>query len=554
MFAAVSFVFFTALVAVVTWCLVRKSDVTHGDGYFLGSRSLPWFVVAGSMMLTNISTEQLVGLNGGAYLSGVNVMGWEVIAAVALVVLALVLLPIYMRYGIVTVPQLLESRYSPAIRSLYALVVMAGLLLTFLPFVLYTGSLSLVSLFRFDEVMGLDTRTAVLLGAVALAVVGGCYAVFGGLKAVAVSDTINGVGLIVGGATVTVLGMLYLGDGSILESLRVMREGASGDVPGASGGGDRLNAISGPESSVPFSTLFTGMLLINVSYWCLNQNIIQRTFGARSLADGQKGVLFAGLLKILGVFILVLPGILAYHIFKGELSHGDLAYPKLVELVLPVWMTGFFGAVLFGAILSSFNSALHSLATLFSVDIYKPLIRKAATDTETVVAGKVLAIGLIVVSIAVVPLLHETTGGIFDLMKRLGGFLFAGSFSTVVIGLMFKRTTPVAPFVGFPLGAVVFGWFAWYRGGVLWKGGDWVLQWHWLHVHAANAALVFVVMMAIRWLIPPPEVTSEGAAREAARITADVDMTPWRWAKPAGIALLLIVVSMYVIFSPLVLG
>jgi len=407
--------------------------------------------------------------------------------------------------------------------------VMLTLLLAFMPFVLYTGALSLVGLFRVEEMLNLEYNTAVMALAIGLGVVGGCYAVFGGLKAVAVSDSINGVGLIFGGALVTILGLVHLGEGSIADAFHIMR-------------------TQHPEKlkAVPFSTLFTGMLLINISYWCLNQNIIQRTFGAKSLAEGQKGVLFAAVLKLLGVFILVVPGIIAFHIFKGELPHGDMAYPRLVELVLPVWMTGFFGAVLFGAILSSFNSALHSIATLFSLDIYKSMIRKTASETEIVIAGKSLGIALIVASIAIVPLLHDTPGGIFDLMKRLGGFLFAGTFSTVVIGLLFKRTTPIAPFVGFPLGALVFGWFVWQRGGVLWSSGDTVVQWHWLHIHAANGLLVFLVMLAIRALIP-----AGPHKREPDVIKANIDMTPWGKAPLAGAAIVLLVAVMYIILSPL---
>lgn len=522
--------------AVITWFKVRREDLAHSDGYFLGGRSLPWFVVAGSMVLTNISTEQLVGLNGGAYLSGMNVMGWEVLAAVALVLLALVLLPVYMRGGITTLPQLIESRYGRSVRVLLALVLVTGLLITILPFVLYTGALSMVGLFNVEAMLGVDRHTAVLVLAVALGVIGGAYAVFGGLKAVAVSDTINGVGLVFGGLLVTWLGLLHLGDGSVAAAVHTLRTVHP----------EKLNAVTGPESSVPFSTLFTGMLMINISYWCLNQNIIQRAFGARSLADGQKGVLLAGLMKVCGVLILVVPGVIAYHIFDGSLAHGDLAYPRLVELVLPTWMRGFFGAVLFGAILSSFNSTLHSLSTLFSLDVYKTMIRKQASETETVWVGKVFGLLLIVVAIAIVPMLQDTQAGIFDLMKRVGGFFFAGSLGTILLGLIYKRSTPIAPFVGFVLGAFNFGYFVWVRDGVLYSAGDVVVKLHWLHIHALNGAVVFGVMWAIRTWIP-----TRAPAREAEVIKTTVDLTPWRGVRFAGFGLLALVVLVYVVFSPL---
>lgn len=533
--AILSFLFCVAGVALLTWRLVRKEDMQHSEGYFLGGRSLPWFVVAGSMMMTNISTEQLVGLNGGAYLTGMNVMGWEVTAAIALVLLALVLLPIYLRNGLTTLPQLLASRYDTNVRSLFSMTVILHLLFCNMPFVMYTGALSLVGLFGIPEMFSLGQNQAVLYTAIALGFAGGAYAVLGGLKAVAVADTINGVGLVIGGVAVTLLGLLYLGHGSLPEALHVIRIHHP----------EKLDAVSAPHASVPFGTLFTGMFLINVFFWCLNQNIIQRTFGSKNLAEGQKGVMAAGLLKILGVFILVVPGIVSFHIFDGKLPHSDFAYPRLVQLVLPVWMTGFFGAVLFGAIMSSFSSTLHSLATLFSVDIYKNMIRSRASDAETVLAGKILSLLLTAACIAIVPFLFNSQGGVFELMKKVAGFTFAGSTCIVIMGLLYSRTTPVAAYVGFPLGAAFFAYFGWIRDGLLFGSGEGAFRIHWLHLQAINVVVVFLVMLVIRRLIPATE--SSGTAEV---IKVNVDMTPWKAAPWAGGALILLVIAAYLLFSP----
>lgn len=535
MSAIFSFLFFIGLVAFVTWLMVRKEDLQHSEGYFLGGRSLSWFMVAGSMMMTNISTEQLVGLNGGAYLTGMNVMGWEVTAAVALVLLALVLLPIYLRNGLTTLPQLLTSRYSPNVRSVFSMIIILSLLVCIMPFVLYTGALSIVGLFRIPELFSIEPNRAIFYTAIALGVAGAAYAVFGGLKAVAVADTINGVGLVVGGVSVTVLGLLHLGDGSLLKALHIIQSHQP----------EMLDAVTAPRAAVPFDTLFTGMVLINVSYWCLNQNIIQRAFGSRNLAEGQKGVLAAGLLKVLGIFILVVPGVVAFHVFEGNLPHSDFAYPRLVELVLPVWMTGFFGAVLFGAVMSSFCSTLHSLATLFSVDIYKRMIRSHASDAETVISGKVLSVLLTVGCIGIVPFLFDSQGGVFELMKKVGNFTFVGTTCTVVVGLLFARTTPIAAYVGLFLGAAFFTYFVWFRNGLLYSGPGGDVRLHWLHIQAINSVVVFAVMLLIRHFIPAGE-----SSEVEDKITVDIDMTPWKLAPLAGAGLVLLVIATYVLFSP----
>jgi SSS family solute:Na+ symporter len=354
---------------------------------------------------------------------------------------------------------------------------------------------------------------------------------------VAISDTINGLGLLIGGTLVTVLAFLKLGEGSFSRACRILTEQRP----------DLLNAIGGEKSAVPFSSLFTALLLISVSYWGLNQFIIQRTFGARSLAEGQKGVLFAGLLKILGVGIVVFPGILAYHLFNGGLPHGDLAYPRLVKDVLPSPLMGFFSAVLFGAIITTFDSALHSLSTVLSVDIYKPLLRRQASDSEVVWAGKIVGIILIAFSVGIVPLISGSSEGVFNLMKRIGGYTAGPTTAITLMAFLHRRNPPWSAYIALPVGMIFYGLFTDVRGGLLcrWNGAD--VRLHWLHWYALSFFVVFALMLLVRWICPPATET-EGVARPP---PPGVDLRPWRYARPAALGLLAAVVLVYWFFSPL---
>ncbi len=366
MFAAVTFLLFTGLVGFVSWLLTRRDDHVSSTGYFLAGRSLTWIVIAGSLLLTNLSTEQLVGLNGGGYSHGMQVAAWEIFAAVAMIVMAAVFLPRYLKGGVATVSQYLKNRYDSTVGIIISVLLLLSLLTNLLPFVLYSGALFMQKVFRISEAFGTSETAALWLTTIALGVVGSIYAIFGGLKAVAVSDTLNGVGLLIGGLAIPLLGAHALGHGSIAAGFSQLAQEAP----------HLLNPIGKAGDNIPFSTLFSGMILLHVYYWCTNQAIVQRTFGARSLAQGQKGLLFAAAVKLLGPLYLVLPGIIAFHLFDGSLDNADNAYGALVQAVLPPWMLGFFAAVIFGAILSSFNSGLNSATTLFSVEIGRASCRE----------------------------------------------------------------------------------------------------------------------------------------------------------------------------------
>ncbi len=512
-----SFFAFTGLVALGTWLITRKKEHGTLDGYFLAGRSLTFPFIAGSLLLTNLSTEQMVGLNGSAYAEGFAVMAWEVIAVVALVLMALFFLPRFLRSGVTTVPQYLSMRFDRTTGAITNMIFLLAYTFGLLPIILYTGATGLNGIFNMPELTGIDNPTVILWMMVwFVGIVGSIYALFGGLRSVAVSDTLNGIGLLLGGFMIVYFALDKVGAGNgIFAGLATVHRA----LP------EKFNSIGPSSSSVPFGTLFTGVFIINVFYWCTNQQIIQRTFAASSLAEGQKGVLLTGLLKLLGPLYLVLPGVIAYYLFSKDGIKGDHAYGILVRTVLPAPLTGFFAAVMVGAILSSFNSVLNSACTLFSLGLYKEFFRKDATEEQVIRSGKTFGWIVAFASMLVAPLLAGTTS-IFTYLQYMNSLYFIPIFAVVVVGMLTKRVPPFAANI------VLIG------GCVLMFIGL-VLPFNQFHYAGGVFALLVVFMLTTGRFSPlaEPRTIEEAHA---------IDMTPWKYLWWAGGGLLAAVASIYI--------
>ncbi|WP_417738011.1 solute:sodium symporter family transporter [Rosistilla oblonga] len=535
MVTILSFLFFTGLVGLITWWITHRDDHASSSGYFLGGRTLTFPLIAGSLLLTNLSTEQMVGLNGAAFNDGLCVMVWEVVCVVALVFMAWFFLPRFLKSGVATVPQYLEIRFdhqTQVITNLIFLVAYVGILL---PIILYSGATGMIGILDVPSMLGdLPERVGMSTDSFALwlivwavGIIGSIYALFGGLRTVAVSDTINGIGLLIGGFMITGYALSQIGDGDgIAKGAELLMDQQR----------ERFNSVGGPESSVPFSTIFSGIFLLNLFYWTTNQQIIQRTFGASSLAEGQKGVLLTGALKLLGPLYLVIPGMIAYHIFSGEDIKADQAYGMLVNRVLPAHLTGFFAAAMIGAILSSFNSALNSSCTLFSLGLYKSVLRKDATEAQVVRSGKIFGWIVAVIAMAIAPLLAQTDS-IFGFLQKMNGMYFIPIFAVVLVGMLSRRVpasaAKIALLAGF--GIIAIGYFVEPFDKI-------VASMHEFHFLGCVFAWLVILMLVIGEIWP----------RETEFVQEDVgavDMTPWRFAVPAGLVLIAIVLLIYQRFA-----
>jgi SSS family solute:Na+ symporter len=523
-----TFLLVTGLVGVLTYVLTRNDDHATSTGYFLAGRTLSGGYIAGSLLLTNLSTEQLVGLNGAAFTDGLAVMAWEVLAALALVILALVFLPIYLRSGIATIPQFLEERFdgrTRAITSFLFILAYAGILL---PIVLYTGATALMGILDLQTITGIESETTLLWISVwFIGLVGGIYAIFGGLRTVAVSDTLNGFGLLVGGLLIAILGLNAVSDAGILHALGELQTAHP----------EKFNSVGAADSSVPFSTLFTGVLLLNLFYWTTNQQIIQRTFGARSLAEGQKGVLLAGFFKVIAPVILVLPGLIAFHLYTGDGLRPDHAYGTLVRNVLPDQLAGFFAAVMTGAILSSFNSGLNSTATLFSLGVYQHLIKRDSVDeTKVIRNGKWVGALAALFAMCAAPLLANQAS-IFDYLQTMNGLYFIPIFSVVLGGMLFRRLG-----AGAANAALVAGCTLLVLGYFVAPFSEWAKQVHNYHFLGIVFAALMLFQFSMSRVAPRPDPWVQQSS-------GDVDLTPWRWARPIALGISLCVLVIYVLFA-----
>ncbi|MDB9778262.1 solute:sodium symporter family transporter [Polaribacter sp.] len=545
----ISFLGFTILVALISYLATRKTVENTSDGYFLGGRSLTAGVIAGSLLLTNLSTEQIVGLNGSAYSSGLSVMVWETLAAIAMVVTAIYLLPKYLKSGLTTVPGFLEKRFDVATKTLTSILFLTGYVVVLLPVILYSGSLAISGMFDIPTLLGVSHTQSIWICVWGIGIIGSIYAVFGGLKAVVVSDSINAVGLLIGGLLIPLFGLLLIGDGNLSEGLNIL----------VTENPEKFNSIGNKTDPVPFHTIFTGMMLVQLFYWGTNQQIIQRALGAKDLKEGQKGLLLASFIKILGPIIVVLPGLIAYHIFKGSLETADSAYPMLVKKVLPQEWVGFFAAVLFGAILSSFNSVLNSSVTLFGIDIYKQHINKEANEKTVVKYGKTFGVVLAIAAMCIAPLIANA-GSLFDYLQEINGIYSIPILTVIVVGFTTKKVPAIAAKIGLLSGCILYILSQFFlqpyfintalddakSNGII-EASELALVKAQAYPHFLDVmAILFVLNILIMLIIGKVKPRKTAYTQE---YTKQVDISPWKYVNQTSIIVCVIVIGVYLYFS-----
>lgn len=519
-----SCIFFMGLVA---WYSYQKTkgEVDSKDGYFLAGRGLTGTFIAGSLLLTNLSAEQLIGLNGSAYMFNLSAMAWEVTAGIATIIMALVFLPRYLGGAFTTLPEFLKSRFDDSVRRMTVILFMVGYGLVTIPSVLYAGSVAVLRLFDIPELLNVSYELGLIITIVAVGSIGSLYAIFGGLKAVAVSDTLNGVGLLIIGILVPVLGFSMLGGGDVMAGINTVVTTHT----------EKLNAIGAPDDPVPFGTIFTGMIFANLFYWCTNQYVIQRTLGAKNLAEGQKGVLLSGYFKLLVPFLMMLPGIIAFHLYAGaSLESFDLAYPKLVKDVLPVYMSGFFLAVLLGTVFSSFNSLLNSAATLFCLDIYAPFKKDKVSDAELIKVAKIASVVIALFSFVVAPLLMFAPEGLWQIIRIFTGFYNIPVITIVMVGFFTAHVPALAAKV-----VIIFHIIAY---ALLKFVID--IDINFIHIYAILFFVETGIMLAIGAAIPRQDKTIY-------KKSSTVDLVPWKYALPVAINLAAMIIMLYILFSPI---
>lgn len=451
-------VFVAFMVIVVAVSLYAGRREKNSEDYFLAGRSLGWGLIGFSLIASNISTEHFVGMAGQAFgRVGLAIASYEWMSAIVLVFVAWWLLPRFLKAGIYTMPEYLEYRYDSGARTTMAIFMMAAYVIVFLATVLFSGAVALNAVFdisgMFEGRLGMAPADAEfwanVTGIWLIGIIAGCYTIYGGLKAVVWSDLLQGGGLLIGGGIVAFLALRLLGDGSVIAGWSNFQQANA----------DKLHVVlPWNDPAVPWLAVFVGGLWIpNIFYWGLNQFITQRTLGAKSLSEGQKGIFFAACLKLLIPFIIVMPGIMAFQLYGDAIANGDKAYPYMISQILPPALRGVMFAALCGAVMSSFNSGINSASTIFTIDIYKKFFNTKATPQKEVRVGRIATGVIVLIACFWAPVISGFEG-VFNYIQEIWGFISPGIVAAFLVGLVFNRAPAIAAkgamWMGVPLYAI----------------------------------------------------------------------------------------------------
>ncbi|OIQ38428.1 MAG: Na+/glucose cotransporter [Bacteroidetes bacterium MedPE-SWsnd-G1] len=428
---AVLGIYFLALIAVAVWVILQKNKNT--EDYFLAGRNVGWFVIGASIFASNIGSEHVVGLAGTGAESGMPMAHYELHAWIVLL-LGWLFLPFYIRSGAFTMPEFLEKRFDARSRWFLSVFSLVGYVITKVSVTIYAGGIVV------SQLLGIDFWT----GAIGIVLFTGLYTIIGGMKAVIYTETLQTVILIVGSLIITYLGMQEVG------------------------GWEELRATVGPEHfnmwrpmsdpDFPWTGLLFGGTVVGIWYWCTDQYIVQRTLAANNIKIGRRGAIFGAYLKILPIFIFLIPGIIAYALAqKGVLTYekADEVFPVLVTTLLPVGLKGLVAGGLMAALMSSLASVFNSCSTIFTIDIYKKL-KPEMPEKKLLKIGRIATTIVVVLGIIWIPIMEKIGGGtLYKYLQSVQSYIAPPITAVFVLGILWKRVTAKAAIVTLMSGLIV---------------------------------------------------------------------------------------------------
>lgn len=428
---------FVAFFAVVIGVSLFKSRKEAGsEDYFLAGRGLTWWLIGVSIVAANISTEQFVGMAGqGASSVGLAVSNWQLYGSFGIVIIAFTLLPRFLKAGIYTMPEYLEYRYNSTVRGIMALMTVVIYVAVLLTAVLYSGGITLRTIFDLKMQYGVW-----LIGLIAAA-----YTVWGGLKAVAWADLFQGGGLIIGGLVIFFLGLHACGGWDKFAEINE----------------DKLHMVLPPDhEGLPWTGVLSGMWIVLIYYCGLNQFIVQRNLAAKTLRDGQLGVIFAGALWLLVPFAIVMPGIMSFQLYGNQMAKPDEAFPLLIRNLVPGGLRGFMFAAIAGAVISSLGSMLNSASTIFTMDVYRRMFYPSASQKQIVLLGRTMTLVFVIIGCLLAPMLDNPKfGGVFQYIQQFQGYIWPGVVAAFLFGMMVPTAPPAAGIVALIAGPILYGVF-----------------------------------------------------------------------------------------------
>jgi SSS family solute:Na+ symporter len=514
----ICFLLFLGLVVIIGIINTRNMRLNTTAAYFMGNRSLGFWMVGGSLYLTNISSNLFIGENEFVYTTNMSVMAWGMSSILAMLIVAEFFLPVYLKMGAVTTADFLGHRFGPGLKKIVSLLFLAGYIISLIPTILYGSAVALNGIFHIDETLGVSYFSAISLLAVIIGIFGCTYTVWGGLKAITVSDLVQGAGLLTGSMLLLYFSFRYLGDGSILNGLQKLLGSKK----------EHLNAIGGAHDPIPFSTLFTGMFLMNLYYWGMEQYIMQQALAAKSLSQGQKGITLAAAGKLISPLFLNIPGLIAVHLYP-QMTNTANVFPRLVGDVLPPVVAGFMAAIVFGAAISTFNAGLNSSGTLFIMNLWR---KKEASDKQLVRTGRIFQVTITVLAMCGAPFISRFEGGFYHYIQKMSSFFSLPVFTVMIIGFMTKRVSEAAAKTGLLFFIVMYALSQFVFDVPL----------HYLHVVAVLFVLTVVLMLALgKWKPMAVPYTSPDRAI--------VDLRPWRHRHWFFGLLLVLMAGAFLLFS-----
>jgi SSS family solute:Na+ symporter len=474
--------FFLGLIAIIWWVLKQK-DETSTD-YFLAGRDAGWIAVGASIFASNIGSEHLVGLAGAGAESGMAMAHWEMHAWLILM-LGWVFVPFYDRSRVFTMPEFLERRYCSGARSFLSVISLVSYVLTKVAVTVYAGGIVFKTVLGIDEWMGIDFFW---IGALSLVVVTGLYTIFGGMKSVLYTSILQAPVLILGSLVILIVGLSQLGGWGELERIC----------------GDQMRLIRpASDPTFPWTGVLFGSAIIGFWYWCTDQYIVQRTLSARNQKEARRGTIFAGYMKLLPVFIFMVPGMIAFAMNqKGliNLESADQAFPLLVSTLLPVGMKGVVVGGLVAALMSSLASLFNSSATLFTVDFYKKY-RPDSSEKHLVFVGRVATATVVGLGIVWIPLMKLIADVLYEYLQNVQSLIAPGIAAVFVMGVFSKRVTGVAGLAGLVVGFVL-GMFRLVL--MIFKSNldpngflFWIYSINWLHF----CLFLFLLCVCVIWVV-----------------------------------------------------
>jgi len=427
----------------------KDGETKNSKDYFLAGKSLPWWAIGASLIAANISAEQFIGMSGSGFAIGLAIASYEFMAALTLIIVGKYFLPIFIKKGIYTIPEFLEKRYNANVKSVLAVFWIFLFVFVNLTSVLYLGGTAL------DTIIGTGDGALVLNSVIGLGLFAAAYSLWGGLSSVAWTDVIQVILLVIGGLITTVITLNHLTvDGGVLNGLSYIYEKAPEKFNMI------LNSADKGYSDLPgIAVLAGGMWIANIYYWGFNQYIIQRTLAAKSLKESQKGIVFAAVLKMIIPLIVVVPGIIAYVMFTenpettqaftspdGSILN-DKAYPWLISSFIPTGLKGIILAALSAAIVSSLASMLNSTSTIFTLDIYKSIFNKTASEKNLVTVGRVSGLIALIIAIIIAPILGNIDQA-FQFIQEWTGVVSPGILAIFILGLFWNKTSAKSAVIG----------------------------------------------------------------------------------------------------------